>query len=183
MYLCPVANIMTSLDIIILVVFAGSVILGYYRGVIVQAGAVGGLILATILCRIGASWLAARIAGQDGCPDYFDTVLANVILFIAGYLAVRVVCHFFKKVTHALKLGMIDRLAGAVFSLFQWMMVLSLALNFWLVVSPQTDFAQHSRLGNGKAVGAVVELAPAVLGWAFDSDGCEDGAGDGRVNK
>ena len=94
-------------------------------------------------------------------------MLANVILFIAGFLGVKAVAHFFKSVTHALALGGLDRVAGALFSLFEWMLVLSLLLNLWLVIKPQTDIHALSTLGNGHAIEAIVNLAPKLLGYAL----------------
>lgn len=157
---------MTTLDVIILAVFAGSVAYGFYRGVIVQVGAVAAILFAVVLCRLGGYPLAEFIAG-DGEPSSIDVVVAKVIVFVAGYLGVRVVASLFKKVTHSLSLGGLDRLGGAVFSLFQWMLVLSLLLNLWLVIKPDASLAEMSTLANGYAAPAIVRLAPAVLGWAL----------------
>ena len=164
---------MTTLDIIILIIFVGSVAWGFRKGIIVQAGALGGLIFGVVLCRLAAGWLAGEIAGVHGAeadgpaPSYVDFVLANVILFIAGFLGVKAVAHFFKSVTHALALGGLDRVSGALFSLFEWMLVLSLLLNLWLVIKPQTNIHALSTLGNGHAIEAIVNLAPKLLGYAL----------------
>lgn len=155
---------MSTLDILILVVFAASVAVGYWRGLIVQAGSIGGVIAGIVLCRVGGVALATKLGGADGV-DSLDRVLACVILFIAGFSAVWLLSRLVKKITHALALGVFDRLGGALFSLFKWMMVLSLALNFWLVLKPGTDYAAESSLAGGKLALKVVELAPEVLGF------------------
>ena len=157
---------MTTLDVIILAVFVGSVAVGFYRGVIVQVGAVAALVFAVVLCRLGGDSLARFIA-DGGEVSTLDEVVAKVIVFIVGYLAVRAVASLFKKMTHALSLGGLDRLAGVVFSLFQWMLVLSLLLNLWFVIKPDASLAQMSTLANGHAAEAILGLAPAVLGWAL----------------
>lgn len=164
---------MTTLDIVILVMFVGSVAWGFYKGIIVQAGALGGLVFGVILCHFAGDWLAAQIAGtQIGSgnssePGYVDSVLANIILFIAGYLGVKAVAHFFKNVTHALALGGLDRVAGALFSLFEWMLVLSILLNVWVLIKPQTNVHALSTLGNGHAIEVIMALAPKLLGYAL----------------
>ena len=71
-------------------------------------------------------------------------------------------------VTHALQIGFLDRVAGALFCLFEWMVVLSLALNLWVIVKPTADVCKHSTIFNGHAVEAVMGLAPKVLGWAME---------------
>ena len=165
--------VMTTLDIVILIVFVVSVILGFRKGIIVQAGALGGIILGIVLCRVGGDWMAARISELsfsgtgDAAPTYVDFVIANIILFIAGFLGVKAVAHFFKNITHALALGGLDRVAGAVFSLFEWMLVLSLLLNLWLVIKPSANIHAMSTLGNGHAIEAIIDLAPRLLGYAL----------------
>ena len=156
---------MTSLDIIIILVVAGSLAYGAYKGIIVQAGALGAILFAVLLCRLAGSPLAHMIAG-GAVPDMMDYTLANVLVFIVGYVSVRLLCRLIKSVAHSLHLGFFDRVLGAVFSLFQWLLVLSLALNFWLVLSPDTQYASLSHLAGGKVALFTVELAPAVLGWA-----------------
>ena len=64
--------------------------------------------------------------------------------------------------------GGLDRLAGALFGLFKWMLVLSILLNLWVMVKPGTDVTAMSALGNGHAIEAIMGLAPAVLGWAIN---------------
>jgi uncharacterized membrane protein required for colicin V production len=157
---------MTTLDVLILVVFIGAVAVGFYRGVIVQVGAVVALLFAVFLSRVGGDALTAYIAGAYA-PTLFDTVAAKAILFIVGYVSVRLVALLFKRVTHALSLGVIDRLGGVVFSLFQWMLVFSLMLNFYLVIKPDANLAEMSTLANGHAAPTIVSFAPAVLGWVM----------------
>lgn len=155
---------MSTLDGVILIVFTASVVVGFWRGVIVQAGSFGALICGVLLCRVAGPWFTLKIAGADGV-DYLDRVLAYVILFIVGYGCVWLLSRLVKKITHALSLGIVDRLLGAAFSLFQWMLGLSLLLNFWLVLKPETNFRAMSGLANGHAIDTVLNLAPWVLGF------------------
>jgi uncharacterized membrane protein required for colicin V production len=165
---------MTTLDIIIIIVFIASVARGFYKGIIMQAGGLGGLIVGIALCRVGATWVAWKIAGMhDSAPDApmgpsaCDVALANVLTFVVGYLAVKIVAHFAKTITHALCLGTIDRSAGALYSLLEWMLVLSLLINLWLGLRPGTDIHTLSTIGNGHAVELVTALAPKILGFAM----------------
>lgn len=165
---------MTTLDIVILIVFVAAVAWGFRKGIIMQMGALGGIVAGVVACRLAASWLATEIAGCHGAdggevasPSYVDIVLANVILFIAALVCVKLVAGLFKRITHALCLGALDRIAGALFCLFEWMMVLSLMVNLWLVIKPKADFHELSTIGNGHAIEAIVNLAPMVLGYAM----------------
>lgn len=156
---------MTVLDVIILMVFVGAVGVGFYRGIIVQVGAVAAILFAVVLCRLGGDSLAAFIAGGE-TPTTAQTVMAKVIVFVIGYLSVRVVAGLCKKLTHALSLGGLDRLGGVVFALFQWMLILSVVLNLWQAVSAAHGPATMSTLAGGEVVRLILRLAPGVLGWA-----------------
>lgn len=157
---------MTTLDVLILIVLVGAVAVGFWRGVIVQVGAVAALFVAVIVCRMFGERLAGAMASGEA-PGEFDIVLAKAILFIFSYVGVRLLALLLKKTTHALQLGALDRLGGVVFTVFEWMLILSLLLNLWLVIKPTDDMSEICTLGGGKVAELIAGFAPAVLGWAF----------------
>lgn len=172
---------MNTLDIIILIVFAASILYGLRRGVIAQLGSVGGVIVGVIACRTlgdSAATLVGNLLGSDSASAcYVDSVIANVVLFITGYLVTRLIAKMLRGVAHALCLGIFDRIGGALFSLFAWFLAFSIALNLWQALTPGTDITAESKLSNGRAARAIIDLAPKVLGGEtatqlFSSGGC-----------
>ncbi len=162
---------MSGIDIFILIVFVVAVIYGYYKGIIVQMGALGGIIVGILACRLFGDWLAgvfARVSGGSGNIDisYINSVLANVILFVLGFISAKLVARLVKTVTHAAKLGIIDRLCGMVFCLFEWFLVLSILFNLWTIIHPNPSLVSMSHLGDGRAVRVILDLAPTVFGSA-----------------
>lgn len=157
---------MTVLDVIILIVLVGSLAYGFWKGMIVQAGALAGILLGILACRTLGLPLA-RVIATDGAVDNVDLIVAKVILFVIAYLGVRFFASLLKRITHALAMGALDRLAGMVFSFFQWMLVLSILLNLWFMLKPTPTVAQMTTLGNGHLGIWIVSLAPKVLGWAM----------------
>lgn len=164
---------MTTVDIVIVIVALGSAFMGWRKGIVLQLGGVAAIVAGIVAARMGGEWLTTymEVNFDDGTPQggYFYTVLARLILFIAGYAVVKMAARFLRGLTRALCLGFVDRLAGALFCFFEWMMVLSLVFNFWLIVKPKTNMHEMSKIGNGHAMEAIIDLAPAVLGWAMDS--------------
>lgn len=157
---------MGILDIIFILIFAGAIIYGYQRGLFVQLGAVGGILLGVIACRLFADGLAQKFAPANATENdvYVSGIFANVLIFIVVYLISRYVFHFVKGVTRALKLSVVDRLAGVVFAIFEWFFFASLALNIWQAFQPQADISGYSKLNKGRLLAAVREFAPTVLG-------------------
>lgn len=160
---------MSAIDILIIIVFIGAVIYGYWKGVIVQIGSLAGILLGILACRLFGPWLTGVLGGATGGSDsidmgYINSVVANVILFLLGFISAKLVARLIKTVTTAVKLSVIDKLLGVIFCLFEWFLVLSILLNVWQVLRPGTDVTSSSTLGGGRAARVVMDIAPTVLG-------------------
>lgn len=157
---------MSAIDILILLLFVVSVAYGLKRGVIVQVGAVSGVLLGILACRLFGEKLTQVFAGEgaDANDMYVSGVFANVLIFIVAYFAARLVAGLLKTVSGSLRLTVIDRIGGAVFSLFEWFLVFSLLLNIWQAFRPDIDITSSSKLADGRAAAAVMDFAPKVLG-------------------
>lgn len=152
---------MSAIDILILVVVGIAAVMGFTRGIIGQIGQIAGVIGGIIASRLFGSRLAAFFAGQDA-PSAFDNVAGYVIVFLLAYFAIWLVARFLRGTVHAVHLGIVDRLAGAVFKGALWLLMLSMVLNFYIIVS-----GDDANLHDPKAPWreATVKFAPAVLGY------------------
>lgn len=164
---------MSILDIIIIIVFIASAAYGFWRGIVVQAGAIAGVITGILACRFLGPWatgflseILPELSSSPALALYINSVIANVVLFVVGYTLVRIIASMIKSVVHALFLGFVDRTLGALFSIFEWMLVLSLALNLWQAIDSRHNVVSSSTLANGKAAAAIMDLAPTVFGFA-----------------
>lgn len=157
---------MGLLDIIFILIFTVAVIYGYHNGLFSQLGAVGGILLGIIGCRLFGNALAEAMLPANATPNdiYVCNVFSNVLIFAVLYIIARVIFRFVKGVTHALKLTLIDRIGGVVFAIFEWFFIVSLLLNIWQVVQPQVDISTYSKLNHGRVLSAVRDFAPSVLG-------------------
>lgn len=166
---------MSILDIAIVAVFVGAIIYGLYKGVIAQLGSLGGILLGVLACRLFGGDFARIVGGilPDMSSDastsaYIDSVIANVVIFLVVYMLSVLLSRFLRKITHALCLGVIDRVVGAIFSLLKWFFVFSIVLNVWLAFVPDAGLEKKSKLGDGVAIGAIVSFAPSAFGLADD---------------
>ena len=162
---------MSVIDIIILIVFVGAIIYGLYKGVIAQLGSLGGIILGIIACRLFGDYatefvsnILPAMTSDPKTTAYVNSVEGNVLLFIVVYVLACLIAKLMRKITHALCLGLFDRLIGAVFCIFKWFFVVSILLNLWQVLSPETNIAKMSTLANGTAIQAIIDLAPTLFG-------------------
>ncbi|MBQ9073326.1 MAG: CvpA family protein [Muribaculaceae bacterium] len=162
---------MSVIDIIIVVVFVGAIIYGLYKGIIAQLGSLGGILLGILACRLWGDDVADLIAGilpaatsDAQTAAYVNSIIANVLLFLVVYLLVKLLAGAIKKLTHALALGIIDRILGAIFGLFKWFLVFSIILNVYNVFFPVGETLKSSEIANGLAAKTIMDLAPTLFG-------------------
>ncbi len=162
---------MSVIDIIILIIFVGAIIYGLYRGVIAQLGSLGGILLGIFACRLFGDYatevmsnILPVMTSDAETTAYVNSIIGNVLLFIVVYVLASLIAKLMRKITHALCLGLIDRLIGAVFCIFKWFFVFSIVLNLWQVLSPETNVVRMSTLADGIAIQTIIDLAPTLFG-------------------
>ena len=159
---------MSILDILILIVLFGGLAYGFHKGLVSQLGSLSGVIIGVIVCQlIGGT--VADFAQQVFSPSYTTRVVSVILLFIIVYVAVRLVAKLINKVFKVLHLKALDRIAGALFVAFKWMLVLSFLLNLYATFFTAGNIQAESSLANGNVIQAVLDLAPNTLGWVRDT--------------
>ncbi len=150
-----------AIDIIILVIVVIGGVIGFNKGIVSQAGQLLGIIAGIIAARLFGRGIADVFSGSEA-PGAFDTVCGYGLAFIGAYFLTWLVVRMVRKVIHTVHLGIIDRLAGALFKIAQWALGLSLAINFVLLVSgDDEDLHQPDKPWRE----AMVSFAPATLGY------------------
>ena len=159
---------MSSLDFIFLVAVAVSAIYGYYKGFVSQIGSLVGVMVGMILCRVFAEDLAQfmNVIFLDSTTSkdssrFLNSVIAQIVIFMIGYFGVRILAKVMSITLNTVKLGKVNSIFGAIFGLVQGLMLLSLSLNLWIAIFPESEIATDS---NSFFDEAVIDLAPNVLG-------------------
>lgn len=149
-------------DIIIILILICGLVLGYMRGFMAQIGAVIGIFFAIICCQIFGDAVAAKF-GSPGDSEgtlLLNEVMAYVIIFILCYVLGRLIGLLLSKTTKFLHLSPLDKVAGAVFKVAEYLLCLSVALNLWIGIFPDTELrTKHDGIAN-----FVIDFAPTILG-------------------
>ena len=157
---------MAPLDWLFIIVFVAAIVFGYIKGFFAQLGAVAGILLGIIACRIWADDVARFLTpnNADSNEAYITMVIAYVLLFFVVYLASRAIFTFFKNLVNSLHLGILDRLGGIAFAIIEYFFILSLVLNLWQAVSRDSRITRYSRLDHGRVAAVVLDFAPTIIG-------------------
>mgnify|MGYP004536901603 FL=1 len=161
---------MTLIDALIILVLLVGTVAGFLRGIISQVASIVGFVLGIFAClSIGSQateLLVTLIPSAASWPlaEFTTAAIAQGTLFMLVMLTCRVIAFSVKGLARRAKLRLADRLGGSALGAFKNMMVLSLLLNLWFVISPTSSaFTTQGSLGSLPVV-ATLNLAPSVFG-------------------
>lgn len=163
---------MSFIDIVILIVFAASVITGLRKGLIRQLGSLLGVVLGILAARLFGSsvaylyesFLSEETATSAACV-YATGIAGNVTVFLIVYLLAAVIARVTRVAIKMALLGPLDRVLGVIIAMFQWFLGLSIVLNVWAAIAPSSSLFHSSKIGSGIALETIMEIAP----WLFDT--------------
>lgn len=136
---------MTLIDALIILVLLAGTIAGFLRGIISQVASIVGFALGIFAClTVGnqaTELLVTLIPSAASWPlaEFTTAAVAQGTLFMLVMLTCRVIAFSVKGLARRAKLGLADRLGGSALGAFKNMMVLSLLLNLWFVISPTSS--------------------------------------------
>ena len=149
-------------DILCIILLICGGFYGFRRGALAQIGAIFGVLLGVICCRVFANKLAFIFVDPTDSTEsvVLAKVLANVVIFVVCYIVGRLIGKTLTAITKSLHLNIFNRIAGMIFTILEYALILSLALNVFIGVFPRTKIAtRHTTVKN-----MVVNFAPKVLG-------------------
>ncbi|HXQ09641.1 MAG TPA: CvpA family protein [Caulobacteraceae bacterium] len=115
---------MTPFDIIALLILGVSILVGFVRGALREVATVFAFVAAVVIA-IFALRLTGPIARAAVHPAWAATAVALVIVFLASYIAIRVLAAGLMRSVHNIRaLGALDRVMGAGFGLVRGLVVL-----------------------------------------------------------
>lgn len=177
---------MSFIDIMILLLVVLGIIVGCIKGLVSQISSICGIVLGLIVCNLFGGWatdvLKLLLPESANWPagNVTVSVTAHIVLFVLVFLSVLLAGTLIKSIVNSLHLGAIDKVGGAVFCSFKYLLIFSMLLNLWYIISPHSDtFTTHHAMNN-KPFEVVIDMAPFVLG-AEKLPSNEIGNGDGSV--
>lgn len=100
---------------------------GFFEEVAGLAGLIAGLFVALSVKDQVAHLLCTHLGAGHGWSEILGFILPFAAVILVFLLGAKLFTHFFK----ALSLGWLNRLAGAAFSLFKGLLILSILLNLY----------------------------------------------------
>lgn len=157
--------------IIVVIVGVWCIFSGYRKGLMRQMGVVLAVAFGIACSRLFGpefmphvdEWLPASLRGFN--RDFVCQTLTYGSIYLLAECLVALFTMPVGKLLRFLGSGILDSLSGAVFRLFQGLMVLSIVYNLLVDLNPDSELTRSSRLHDGNLVEAVMKVAPAILGF------------------
>ena len=161
---------MTFVDLIMILILAGAIVVGYNKGLLKQMSSLVSWVAAIVLCYVFGDQVQAIFLTI--VPSAADWPLANITVktvslafaFLIVTLLVRLAMRLFKKVLKVSKMGFVDRLGGSLLFLFKYTFLLSIALNLLYAINPDMDTFGTKHMLDNKPYELTLDLMPCVLG-------------------
>ena len=161
---------MSAIDVIMIILAAAGLLVGYIRGLIGQVGSLGGIVLGLVACRLLGSQAADLLrclvpeSAQWQSAEFTVPAVASVALFVVVFVATLLAARALKSVVNSLSLGAVDRTLGAVVCVAKYFLALSILLNLLLAVKPDNEVFTTRHAMDNVPFELVLDAAPAVFG-------------------
>lgn len=150
--------------IIVGVCLVVAAVTGFMRGFIAQIGQIAGLVVGIIASRVFSPRIFAYFGMNE--TDSASTaveVIVYVVVFLAAFFVTVFIARMVRGVAHAVALGLLDRIAGAIFKVIKWAFFLSLFYNLLLFCG----FAKHAdKSHDGPWAERFEKFAPTLIDFA-----------------
>jgi len=151
---------MTILDLVLVVVWAGITLAGFFKGAIRIVFGLGGVALGIWLSVIVAPDLAVSLTGLVN-SEWLTLVLAYLLPFVVVALLCLLAGWGMEKTLEALKLGCLNRLLGAALAGAVAAAVLALLLVTAVRLSPELAAIEERSV--------LLARVQAAMGWAVEA--------------
>jgi membrane protein required for colicin V production len=152
---------MTALDAVLLLLLILFALRGFWRGFLREALGLVGLVLAGVLVVGWSDVLAGLLATDVGFSPLTARLVAAVGLALAVFLVVRVLGALIARLTAALFLRPIDRVAGVGLGVAEGVALLGLALASAIRFAPTSPFS-HT-IGASQVAQPLLQVADRIV--------------------
>jgi membrane protein required for colicin V production len=122
-------------DLIVLLILAGSALIGFFRGALREVVTVVAFVIA-VLVAVVMSRVTAPILRHIVQYDWLAALLAILIVFLVVYIALRLIGGHFTEKVRKTQLGALDRAGGVAFGLVRALVTLGLFNIVFQIATP-----------------------------------------------
>ena len=147
------------LDWIIIVIVAVGAILGFMKGAIKQVATIVGLVVGLLLARALFSQLGERLAVELGTTVSVAQVIAFFMIWILVPVVFLLLASMFTRALEVVRLGIVNRLLGALLGALKYAFIVSLAVSFLEYIDSKNELINRTVKQSSLLYYPVMELS------------------------
>ena len=150
-------------DIVILVILIFSFIHGYISGLVMQLASLIGLLCCAFFAGKVAETVSPYIISFTNAPDYAILPLSYLLAFVIIMIIFLVIGKTIEGFIRAIKLNILNRLSGSVFSVFKWLFLTSIVLNLIVGADQQQQVIKSDVKESSHTYPYIEDIAPYFI--------------------
>lgn len=151
---------MNWFDIIILIVAGYSILKGFKTGFVKQLASLGGLLAGAILSG-QVSYILEPYMHK--VSERFAAPLSYMIAFVLIITAFAIVGHMLHEILETVKLGTLNRLAGAALCFSKWILAISILINLISKADENKRLISDNFRKKSRTFNSVQAIAPIIV--------------------
>lgn len=154
---------LTWFDIFILIIVVFSLIKGFMSGLVMQLSSLIGLIVCAFFAGQVATFITPYLLSVISADEYITKPLAYLLAFLIIIFAVMIIGKAIDGFFKAIMLGFVNRLAGAVFSIAKWILLISILLNLLIGFDKNQTVIKPDVRENSLTFSHIQKIAPHFI--------------------
>ena len=157
-------------DLVFLVILVWAAYRGYSKGVILQAATLLALILGIFGAIKFSDFTSSFLVDNTNMSGEYMPIISFALTFILIVVAVHLFARLLEKLVHAIALGFINRLAGAIFSMTKFAFIISIVLVVLNTIHAKYSFLPAEKINKSLMYKPLSGFAPRVFPYLqFDN--------------
>ena len=156
---------MNTLDIIIVIPLLWGAWHGFSKGLIISLASIVALLVG-IWGSIKFSDLTAQVLYEKfGLQSEYNSMIAFAITFVIIVVGIHLLAYMLDKLFKAVALGLVMRIAGGVFGVLKYALILSVLFALFEVVNQNVEIASKETFEKSILYKPVSSIAPALFSY------------------
>lgn len=150
-------------DLIFLAVFVWAAYRGFTKGFVIQAATFAALVIGIFGAVKFSGYTTAILAEKTKMDGEYLPIISFALTFIAIVILVHLLSRVLEKLIDAVALGFVNRLAGAIFSLIKFTLIMSGILVVLNTINEHSPFLPVEEVEKSKLYRPLSSVAPSIF--------------------
>ncbi len=152
-----------AFDLAFIIILIWAAYRGFTKGVIVQAASLAALILGIWGAIRFSDYTTQLLVEKTNMSGEYLPIISFALTFIVFVIAIHLLARILEKLVQAVALGIINRLAGALFSMTKYALVISGILVVLNTINAQNPFLPSDKINQSKMYRPLSRFAPSIF--------------------